>query len=192
MFINTTVLTFDVFNDTSFFCYNVRPQSPLPYPLLPNVNDSNYLNANATYCPVSAGPIAFSVSVPLDHSYELTTLTTQIRVVDTSSPPVELACLDINTSPMPVADPVSNRFGVLMVVFWFTVGLTILYWAVLGMARISAAWRRGGGRRGGIGWSDVRWAGTVLASAISGERLAASPALLRFCELGLIERVVYR
>ncbi|EJU06547.1 hypothetical protein DACRYDRAFT_113225 [Dacryopinax primogenitus] len=181
MFTNSSSLTFDVYDNASFFCLNLRPASPLPYPLSPIVNESSWLSSNATYCPLSPGPLAFSAAVPLDKSYEFNTITTQIRVVDTSDPPFELACIDIATSPMPDHDGATNRFGILQVILWVSVALTIGYWAVNGLARISAAWSRGGERRGGIAWSDIRWAGTVLASAISGERFAACPALLRFC-----------
>ncbi|KZT60160.1 hypothetical protein CALCODRAFT_492730 [Calocera cornea HHB12733] len=180
MFTNASSLTFDVYDSASYFCLNLRPASPLPYQLPPSVNETNWLANNATYCPLSPGPLAFSASIPLNKSYEFSTIITQIRVVDTSDPAYELACIDVATSPLPDHDGAKNRFGVLVVIFWVSVGLTIGYWAVNGLARISAAWRRGGGRRGGIGWSDIRWAGTVLASAISGERFAASPALLRF------------
>jgi hypothetical protein len=66
-------------------------------------------------------------------------------------------------------------FGYGLTLFWVSVGLTIGYWIIAALARLSAAWNRGRG----VG---LRWAGTVLASAVSGERLAASPALLRFGE----------
>ncbi|KZP00146.1 hypothetical protein CALVIDRAFT_595550 [Calocera viscosa TUFC12733] len=180
MFTNASSLTFDVYDSASYFCLNLRPASPLPYQLPSSVNETNWLANNATYCPLSPGPLAFSTAIPLSKTYDFNTITTQIRIVDTSDPAYELACIDVDTSPMPDHDGAQNRFGVLVVIFWVSVGLTIGYWAVNGLARISAAWRRGGGRRGGIGWSDIRWAGTVLASAISGERFAASPALLRF------------
>lgn len=137
---------------------------------MPIVDDTN--------CTIPPGPIAFSASTPYRHDFRLTTIATRIRAVDASSPPVELACIDVAATPVSPHGK-GGYYGKAQVIFWMSVALTIAYWLVIGAARIGAAWDRGGsGRR--EGWMRIKWAGTVLSSAISGERLSASPALLRF------------
>ena len=166
LFARTSVLTFTLNQTDSWFCSTVRPASPLPSPS----NDS-------TYCPVPPGQLAFSVTTPLKHDYNLTTIVTRVRVVDPSSPSRELMCVDVQVTP--VRDQHKTRdLGYPQILFWLSVGLVILYWVVIGLARISAAWGRGVGR--GPGWSTVRWAGTVFASAVSAEGLTTQSALLRF------------
>ena len=90
-------------------------------------------------------------------------------------------CVDVSTTPLgPSGD---NPYGQAIIIFWCTVGLAIAYWILVGLARIVSAWSRGRGglnRSAGV-WPNVQSLGYVLASAISGERLSASPALLRFC-----------
>jgi len=66
-------------------------------------------------------------------------------------------------------------------VFWLTVTLAIAYWLVVGIARVVSAWSRGVSKPGAGFGVRVESAGFILASAISGERLATSPALMRFC-----------
>lgn len=157
-------------SDSQFaLCQTLRPPSPLP-PLT---------DARQGFCPVQPGPVAFSVSTSLDRSFELMTLDTQIRVLDTSTPAQELACINV------LATPLSSRFdgsvyGHAVIIFWTSVGLAIGYWLIVGIARIAAAWRRGR-QRSHVGlWSQVQRFGLVLASAISGERFASSAALIRF------------
>lgn len=148
-------------------CTPLRPPSPLP------PQD----NSNKTYCPIPAGPFALSSSIPWGSHRALTTLNTRIRAVDPSGQ--ELLCLDIPTTPL---DPKPNRpYGAATIIFWSTVGLTIAYWVVVGIARIASAWGRGLTRSERGLWSRAQSAGFILASAISGERLATSPALMRFC-----------
>ncbi len=134
-------------------------------------------NAN---CTIPAGPVAFSASTPFRHDFHYTTISTRLRAVDALSPPNELACVDIDITPV-LAKGKGGYYGKAGVIFWASVGLAMGYWIVIGVGRIAAAWNRGGsGRR--EGWLRIKWAGTVLSSAISGERLSASPALLRFGE----------
>ena len=83
-------------------------------------------------------------------------------------------------------DPV---YGDAQIVFWCTVALAIAYWLLVGLARMASAWDRGSNRTGRGLWSRVESAGFILASAISGERLATSPALMRFCEYETCPRI---
>lgn len=98
--------------------------------------------------------------------------------MDASSPPFELVCIDVQATPVDASGK-GGYYGEAKVIFWVSVGLAAAYWWLIGAARIAAAWDRGGaGRR--PGWMLFKWAGTVFSSAISGERLVSTPALLRF------------
>jgi hypothetical protein len=131
------------------------------------------------YCPIAAGPFAFSSSIPWSSSHELTTQNTQIHAVDPYGS--DLLCLNLDTTPLGPRR-LGSAYGRASIIFWATVTLAIVYWLVIGITRIVSAWGRGSSRSGSGIWPKVEGAGFILASAISGERLATSPALLRFCE----------
>ncbi|KAG9051029.1 hypothetical protein FS837_000137 [Tulasnella sp. UAMH 9824] len=166
LFKTTTVLNFDVDETASAFCGSIRS----PTSLVPVPDDTN--------CTIPAGPVAFTAWTPYRHDFSLTTVSTRLRAVDASSPPFELACLDIQATPVHAYGK-GGYYGRAQILFWASVGLAIAYWIVVGLGRIAAAWHRGGSGRI-EGWVRIKWAGTVLSSAISGDRLSASPALLRF------------
>ncbi|KAF7317221.1 TRP domain-containing protein [Mycena chlorophos] len=166
LFTTTTVLTLNVWTNSSYLCSTLRPQSPLPA----------LTNTTNNYCPVAAGPYALSASIPWGTNRPLTTLNTRLRAVDPFSN--ELLCLSVNTTPL--APSSASPYGTAQAIFWSTVGLAILYWVVIGTARIVSAWGRGITRPGRSIWERGQSAGFILASAISGERFAASPALMRF------------
>ncbi|TFK46886.1 hypothetical protein OE88DRAFT_1666659 [Heliocybe sulcata] len=168
LFTDTEMLTFAVFDNSSYLCSTLQPPSPL----------YNQINPYDRYCPVPAGPFALSTTVALNRqSYELVTLDTRIKAVDPYSN--EILCVDVYTTPL---DPgtLNSVYGHAAIVFCCTVALTAAYWVVVGLARIVSAWGRGASRMGPGLWSRVESAGFILASAISGERLAKSPALMRF------------
>ncbi|KAG8966023.1 hypothetical protein FRC03_012666 [Tulasnella sp. 419] len=166
LFETTSVLSFSVDATSSALCSSLRaPTSAVPVP-----DDYN--------CTIPAGEVAFSSSIPYRHDFRLTTINTRLRAVDTSSPAKELVCVDVAVTPVK-ASGMGGYYGEAQIIFWISVGLAAAYWIVIGFARIAAAWGRGGvGRR--KGWAKVKWAGTVLSSAISGEGLSTAPALLRF------------
>ncbi|KZT29427.1 hypothetical protein NEOLEDRAFT_1238857 [Neolentinus lepideus HHB14362 ss-1] len=168
LFTDTEMLTFAVFDNSSYLCSTLQPPSPL--------YDQN--NSYDRYCPLPAGPFALSTTVALNHqSYELVTLDTRIKAVDPFSN--EILCVDVYVTPI-APGLLNSVYGHAAIVFWCTVALTIAYWVVVGLARIVSARGRGASRMGPGLWSRVESAGFILASAISGERLAKSPALMRF------------
>ncbi|KAG5648736.1 hypothetical protein DXG03_000083 [Asterophora parasitica] len=123
-----------------------------------------------------AGDFAFASTIPWGEHRALTTLTTRLRAVDPSIN--ELLCIDVVTTPL-VPQP-NSPYGNAQIIFWSTIALTAAYWVMVGSARIVSAWGRGITRHDGV-WSRAQSAGFILASAISGERLATSPALMRLC-----------
>ncbi|KAJ7755790.1 hypothetical protein B0H16DRAFT_1315397 [Mycena metata] len=168
LFTTTSVLTLNVWTNSTFLCASLRPPSPLQ-PL--NANSTDY------YCPIAAGPFALSTAIPWGTSRPLTTLNTRIRAVDPFSK--ELLCLTVNTTPLSPSGRFSP-YGIAQAIFWATVSLAILYWLVVGIARVVSAWGRGISRPGRSLWARAQSAGFIVASAISGERFATSPALMRF------------
>ncbi|KAI0092398.1 hypothetical protein BDY19DRAFT_480836 [Irpex rosettiformis] len=166
LFTTTSMLTFDIWNNNSYFCATLRPPSPLSNP-----------DTAGMYCPLGPGDFALSSSIHLGSDYPLATYNTRLRALDPSQN--ELLCLDLSTTPVKPnsLDPIVGEFHT---IFWGTVALAIGYWLVVGIARLVTARGRGSNAGKGI-WAKVEGAGFILASAISGERLATSPALMRFC-----------
>ncbi|KAJ7265373.1 hypothetical protein B0H12DRAFT_1100516 [Mycena haematopus] len=167
LFTTTSVLTLNVWTNSTYLCTSLRP----PSPLLP-LNDTS-----PNYCPQPAGPFALSSAISWGKNRALTTLNTRIRAVDPFSQ--ELLCIDVNTTPLDPRGP-HSPYGVASAIFWATVSLAILYWVVIGTARVVSAWGRGITRPGRSLWARAQSAGFIVASAISGERFATSPALMRF------------
>ena len=167
LFSTTEVLTFNIRNNNSYFCSTLRPPSPLSAPD----------NTSGLYCPIPLGPFAFSSYAPLSTSHELSTLQTRLRAVDPYSN--ELLCIDIATTPL---DPgaVGSVYGHAKTIFWASIALSAAYWLLVAAARLSSAWSRRSGWSGRGFWSRVENIGFVVASAISGEGLSKSPALIRF------------
>lgn len=113
------------------------------------------------------------------------TLVTQIRIVDDSSPAHELTCLEVAATP---AYHGKEIYGPWSGIFWTTIGLTVAYWAVTGLGRISAAWDRGLRRSGNKLWTKIQRMGFVITSALSGEKFSVSPALLRYGKFAVITK----
>ncbi len=169
LFTTTSVLTLNAWTNSSFLCNTLRPPSPLP-PLD---------NTSSTYCPIAAGPFALSTSVPWGSNRALTTLITRLRAVDPFSQ--ELFCLDVSTTPLEPSNT-QGPYGDARIILWASVALAGAYWLLVGVARVVSAWGRGVNRSGRGVWGTLQSGGFILASAISGERLATSPALIRFCK----------
>ena len=124
----------------------------------------------------------------LSDSYELATFDTRLRALDPYQH--ELLCLDVNTT-MLLPGAVDSVYGHAHILFWCTVGLAIGYWAIVGIARLVAAWGRGSSRGGSGILARIESAGFILASALSGERFASSPALMRFCKSSFVCELSY-
>lgn len=135
---------------------------------------------NETYCPVPAGPFGLNVTVPLYNVHALTTLSTRIRIVDTSNEPYTLGCYDVRVTPYE-ADSWPYRLFL-----WFPAAIAIGFFVTTWAARFAAGWvigvdRAGTGRRE---TAMIKWA-TMLISGLSGERFSVSAALIRFVTPGL-------
>lgn len=195
LFTDTSAAHISVYESTTWLCNSLFPPSPLPTPYFPY---------NTTYCPLPAGDFAMNLSIPLYRSYALTTLRTQVRIVDTSADALILACYNIDFTPYKHDGWYYNLF------LYLPTAVAIGFWVVSWSARFATGWIVGSGvaeygtKEGqhyaqhafgaGVGGSsthlpgvskrDVRmrkW-GTMIISGLSGERLSVSSALLRFGE----------
>ncbi|EEB91193.1 hypothetical protein MPER_10486, partial [Moniliophthora perniciosa FA553] len=167
LFTTTTILTLGAWSNSSRFCQNLRPPSPL----------GEVDNSTELYCPIPAGDFAFSSTIPWGDERALTTLNTRLSAVDPFSN--QLICVDVETTQL---EPHGKEpYGSASAIFWATVALAIAYWLLVGLARIVSAWNRGLTRPDKGLWERAQSAGFIIASAISGERFAVTPALLRFC-----------
>ena len=175
LFTTTDQLTFNVWNNGSYFCSTLRPQSPLP---------SNASSDN-TYCPIAPGPFAFSTVSRFPETYELATFNTRLRVLDPAQN--EMLCIDIPVTPLKPNQ--ASVFGTARAILYGSAALAAAYWLLVGIARVVSAWDRGLASPGI--WRRVESAGFIFASALSGERLATSPALLRFCTPSLRDVVFH-
>jgi hypothetical protein len=169
LFVNSEILTFDVYQTSQSFCKTLRA---------PTFNASARDNVT-DYCPIGPGPFALSSYIPLKQSYELVTIDTRLRGVDPYTD--EIFCVDIPVTPL-TPGVMGSVYGHAVLIMWCSIALAIAYWAVVGLARIVGAWDRGQSRVGQGLWSRIEGSGYVVASAISGERFASSPSLMRFCK----------
>ena len=147
-----------------------------------------YYPDNTTYCPLPAGDFALNLSIPLYRSYALTTLRTEVRVVDTSFAANTIACVNVDFTPY-------RRSGWYYRLFlWLPVATAVGFWAATWGARLAAGWVVGSGvaeyvqkeghrpRKARVGNKEAtmrKW-GTMIVSGLSGERLSVSGGLLRF------------
>lgn len=173
----TRFLTFETLTNLTYLCDNIYPTAPDP-----NTTFSNH--ATCTYGP---GTVAFGVDVPLNSSYRMGTLWTRVLLIDYSQPALALACIDI---PVTSYDP-SEWYWSLM--FWLPAALFVAYFVLvsLGRAITAAATRARAFRnraREGSSPSFLRdHLNPVIISALSGQGMILSPALLRFSSPGCWE-----
>ena len=177
LFHDTSAAHIKVYSSTSWLCDSVYPDT-LTSPEFGNDTD---------HCPIEAGAFGINISIPLYRSYALTTLRTRVRIVDTSADALTLACYDLNFTPL------KDNGWYYQLFLWFPVALAIAFWVVTWAARFAAGWVVGSGvaeygtkegtrRLEGKREARMRKWGTMIISGLSGERLGASSALLRFGE----------
>ncbi|WVR07175.1 hypothetical protein IAU60_004216 [Kwoniella sp. DSM 27419] len=181
LFTNTNAASFNVYQSTTWLCNSLFP-SKLPGPYYPY---------NTTYCPLPAGDFAINLTIPLYRSYALTTLHTQVRIVDTSDAAATLACYNIHVTPY------KQKTWYYRLFLWLPVAVAAGFWIVSWAARFYTGWivgsgvaeygakEAGGLKMTGVGGPNKReirlrkW-GTMIISGLSGERLSVSGGLLRF------------
>ncbi|KAH8834173.1 hypothetical protein DL96DRAFT_1579684 [Flagelloscypha sp. PMI_526] len=192
LFTTTDVLTLNVNESATYFCSTLNPSPLYTMNTAPNADASK----QPRYCPLPAGPFAFSSTVPYGETRRsLTTLSTRLKALDPFND--ELFCIDVLTTTVEASlagqdgqsGEANGHYGQAIYIFYVSIALAICYFILTSVARVTTAWGRGlyhssssGPRRTGtVVWTRVQSAGYIVASAISGERLGTSPSLLRFC-----------
>lgn len=86
--VQSRFLTFDIFSNFTYLCDELYPTGP------DNVNNLTS-HASCTYGP---GTVAFGVDVPLNSTYPMGTIWTRVLLVDASTPPQAIACIEVPVS----------------------------------------------------------------------------------------------
>ncbi|KAI8442716.1 hypothetical protein BY996DRAFT_8543175, partial [Phakopsora pachyrhizi] len=95
----TSVLSFQSFFNQSALCTSIRSPGFSSSQASPISNSSNSSLASNSGCPYGPGDVALGVSIPIHSGYPFTTLTTQLRILDTSTPALTLACVEFDATP---------------------------------------------------------------------------------------------
>ncbi|OAV94958.1 hypothetical protein PTTG_26827 [Puccinia triticina 1-1 BBBD Race 1] len=119
----TAVLNFQAFTNQSALCSAIRTP--------PTTNKT----ASDSGCPYGPGQLALGVQLPLSPhpDYPFRTLNTQLQLLDTSTPALTLACIQLDTSPY---HPHSIYFSLLR---WIPLAILLGYLLVCALARLWAA-----------------------------------------------------
>lgn len=135
-------------------------------------------------CQYGPGTVSFGIDVPLNATYEAGTLVTEIRLTDSSSPALTIACIQLYSSPY-----VAHRwYWELMM--WLPVGLVVAYFLLTTLATLLAAEVaqrnafKNKAREGGAPKLFRDKLSPMALSAFSGKGQISSPPLLRFVTPG--------
>ncbi|PLW51335.1 hypothetical protein PCASD_01024 [Puccinia coronata f. sp. avenae] len=124
----TSLLNFQLFSNQSALCNSIRTS---------NYSTTNP-NTTESGCPYGPGEIALGVQLPLNYhpqAHPFTTLSTQLQLLDTSTPALTLACIQIDTTPY-YNSPKTRQYNTL--IKWLPIALLISYLIVSYTARIWA------------------------------------------------------
>lgn len=135
-------------------------------------------------CQYGPGQVSFGVDIPLNSSYDATTIWTEIRLTDPSSPALSIACIEVQSTPF---YPSQWYWGLIL---WLPIALVISFFVLVSVASIATAITsrrkafKNRAREGGAPRFVSDKLGPALVSALSGKGLVMSPSLLRFATPG--------
>ncbi|KAK4058117.1 hypothetical protein OIO90_000856 [Microbotryomycetes sp. JL221] len=125
---DTNVLTFPVNSNTSALCSSIRTTSGPQ-----GTTENGQLVITDSGCPYQ-GDIALGVAVPLSNSYALTTISTELVVLDPSNDALHLACYDVSVTPF------YPSHWVYKLILYFIIGLLSVYTLLYVIAHFWAAY----------------------------------------------------
>lgn len=172
--VRSRFLTFDVWSNLTYLCDRLYPTG----------NDTIHELTSHASCTYGPGNVGFGVDVPLNASYNLGTIWTRVLLVDSSQPALTIACIDVPASPY------DQQAWYWNLIFYLPIGLFAAYFVTVSLARaITAAATRARAFRNrareGSAPSFLRdHLNPVIISALSGQGMVLSPALLRFATPG--------
>ncbi|SPO23052.1 uncharacterized protein UTRI_01730 [Ustilago trichophora] len=184
--VETQFLTFSVFRNDSYLCDSLYPVAPDP-----NGTVINGVVIQPAGCLYGPGQVSLGVGIPLNDSFTLGTLWTRIRLSDTSSPPLDIACIEVYASPY------DDSKWYWDLIFWFPVALTIGYFVVIALGRIFCALTsrarafKHKAREGSQPNIIKDTIAPTLVSSITGQKLALSASLLRFATPGCWDIILH-
>lgn len=179
--VTTKFLTFPVFDDYTFLCDQIYPKA----------NDTLYPHVNPPSCQYGPGTVAFGVSVPFNTSYEAGTLWTRIRLNDPSTPPLTLACIDVQVSPY------NPNAWIWNLVFFVPIALVIVLMGLATFASLATAETsqrmayRHRAREGGPPTFFKDKLRPMMISTLGGKQAITSPSLLRFVTPGCWDIILH-
>lgn len=145
MVVETSLLSFVPHSNQTSLCSSVITAADL-IDGNSNITASSFPDPGG--CPYGPGPILIGYKVPLgsiglDDYYPLSTLSTRLRVLDTSVPPLQLACVDVYTTPY-YDEPKASAKGdksleIYDILLWLPIATFIAYVVVNIIARVYAA-----------------------------------------------------
>ncbi|KAI3493256.1 hypothetical protein L1887_42097 [Cichorium endivia] len=184
--VETQFLTFSIFRNDSYLCDSLYPTQPDP-----NGTTVNGVVIQPAGCLYGPGQLSLGLGIPLNDTYTLGTLWTRIRLSDTSSPPLDIACFEIYASPYDDAKWYWH------LIFWFPVALTIAYFVLVALGRIFCALTsrarafKNKAREGSQPNIINDTIAPTLVSSLTGQKLALSAALLRFATPGCWDIILH-
>ncbi|PWN29847.1 hypothetical protein BDZ90DRAFT_278095 [Jaminaea rosea] len=175
--VQSRFLTFNIFSNYTYLCDELYPTGP---------DSVNNLTSHAS-CTYGPGTVAFGVDVPLNSTYPMGTIWTRVMLVDASTPPQAIACIQVPVSRYDEERWYWSFF------LWLPIALFIGFFVTVSMARaLTAATMRARAfknrAREGKAPSFLRdHLNPVILSALSGQGMVLSPALLRYSTPGCWE-----
>jgi hypothetical protein len=121
--VSSEIVTFEVgMTNSSSLCSSIRNQN----------QNSMTTTRGGSGCPYG-GNIAVGITVPLTSSYQLTTVSTNIVVLDASSPALTLACYNVSFTPY------YPSYFAYSIIHYFAIALLATFLFVYVIARLYAA-----------------------------------------------------
>ena len=147
LIVETSLLSFVPFSNQSSLCSAIITAGDNLLSDNVNISASSYPDPGG--CPYGPGPVLLGYDVPLgsiglDDYFPLSTLSTRMRILDTSVPPLQIACVDVYTTPYYLHTEAARKGDasstIYRLILWLPTGTLLGYLAVNIAARIYAAW----------------------------------------------------
>lgn len=175
--IQSRFLTFNIFSNLTYLCDELAPT---------NSDETNILAAHSS-CTYGPGTVAFGVAIPLNSTYPMGTIWTRVLLIDPSTPALAIACVDVPVSRYNASRWYWSFF------LWLPMALFIGFFVTVSLARVitatatrSRAFKNRA--REGSAPSFLRdHVNPIIISALSGQGMVLSPALLRYATPGCWE-----
>ena len=147
LIVETSLLSFVPFSNQSSLCSSIITAGDNLLSDNVNISASSYPEPGG--CPYGPGPVLIGYDIPLgsvglDDYFPLSTLSTRLRILDTSVPPLQLACVDVYTTPYYLDTEAATKTDASSIIYrlilWLPIATLLGYLVVNIAARVYAAW----------------------------------------------------